>query len=649
MLNNRFKTRGLAFKLSLSILSGTSLLIFVILFYNYHFSKRLLFESAGETVEQLTNATVNRIESVITTVQKAPEAMALYLQNPDLNEEIVSGMLSIGLQNKPELFGACLAFAPNSFKPGIEAYAPYYYRTPDGIQEKNLADDSYKYFNQDWYTLARDSGKPVWTEPYFDKGGGNTLMSTYAVPFYGGDSLHKVFRGVVTADLSLNWLEELMDSIKIYQTGYAFLVSEKWTIITHPDKKNQFKNLREFVNKLSDPEMLEKAQQMLKGGKGFLPFQSEINHKSCVLFFSTLPQTNWEMAIVIPEDELYAGLQRLYIYTLFIGIAGVILLALVVILFSSQITKPLRRLTLTANQIGAGNFDVVIKEDRSTREISMLGSALGRMQLELKDYIRNLELTTAAKERFESELNIAHDIQQGMIPKVFPPFPGRKDIDIYALLEPARQVGGDLYDFFFLDDENLCFAVGDVSDKGVPASLMMAMTITLFRAKSDISHKINEITESINREISRENENMLFVTFFMGILNVRTGELEYCNAGHNYPLLMRKNGGLEILEETHGVPFGIKEEQVYKSGKIVLGKNETLVLYTDGITEALSITGEFYGDDRFADLINGKCKGLNTRQITKAIMDDVQGFTMNPERSDDITLLVLSYYPDVKK
>jgi sigma-B regulation protein RsbU (phosphoserine phosphatase) len=270
------------------------------------------------------------------------------------------------------------------------------------------------------------------------------------------------------------------------------------------------------------------------------------------------------------------------------------------------------------------------------------------MQFELKEYIRNLEITTAAKERFESELNIAHDIQQGMIPKVFPPFPGRDDIDIYAILEPARQVGGDLYDFFFLDDENLCFAIGDVSDKGVPASLMMAMTITLFRAKANIDTEISEIVGSINREISRENENFLFVTFFMGILNVRTGGIKFCNAGHNYPLMLRKDGKLEPLAETHGMPLGIKEKQVYKSGNIVIGKNDTLVLFTDGITEAMSIKGELYGDERFEEFIKGKCRGLNTGQITKAIMEDVEGFTRNPERSDDITLLVLSYYPEFK-
>jgi phosphoserine phosphatase RsbU/P len=641
----RFKIRGLAFKLSLSILSGTSLLIFIILFYNYHVSKRLLRESAQETAKQLTNATVSRIENVFVSVQKAPEGMVFYLQNPGIKEEAISEMQSISLKNKPEIFGNCVAFAPYSFSPDREGYAPYYYRTPDGFGFKNLADESYKYFNWDWYFLAEEEGRPVWTEPYFDKGGGNILMSTYAVPFFKGDNVNKAFRGVVTADLSLSWLEDLINSIKIFETGYAFLVSDRGTIITHPVKEYQMKNLGELIDKLGDPGMLDNIFRMMQSNEGNLPFHSNLNHKKCLVFFSTLPQTHWHMAIVIAEDELFAGLQRLFISTIFIGILGLLLLAAVVILISSKITRPLRKLTLTADEIGAGNFDVNIAEDRSTREISLLGNALGRMQLELKDYIRDLEITTTAKERFESELNIAHDIQQGMIPKIFPPFPNREDIDIYALLEPARQVGGDLYDFFFLDDETLCFAIGDVSDKGVPASLMMAITITLLRANTDMNKEINKIVDSMNGDICRGNENQMFVTFFMGILNMRTGEIKYCNAGHNYPLLLRKDGILETLEETHGIPLGIDKGQVYKAGEAKLERGDNLILFTDGINEATSIDGDFYGDDRLEELIRSRCKGLTTRQITEEIMEDVTGFTKTPEQSDDITLMVISYYP----
>jgi sigma-B regulation protein RsbU (phosphoserine phosphatase) len=649
MINNRFITKGLAFKLSLSILCATALIISGILYYNYHFSKRLLLESARETAEQLTRATLNRMESVLISAQRVPESLLLFLQHPSFNEESLKEMLGFVLQNKPEVFGSAVAFAPYALQPDKEGYAPYYYRSGEGFEFKNLDNEDYKYFNWDWYTLARDSGQPLWTEPYLDLGGSNILMSTYSLPFYSESSSGQAFRGVITADLSLGWLEEMMNSIKVFETGYVILISEKGTVITHPIRHFQMRNLSELSQEAHNKSMAEIADHMIQTGEGFFPFISLVDKRPSWMYYSTLPQTKWHMAVVFPEEELFAGLHKLFLYTIFMGILGIILLSVIVILFSAQITKPLRKLTVTANLIGEGNFNVDIREESSTREISMLGHALSRMQAELKDYMRNLESTTAAKERFESELNIAHDIQQGMIPKIFPPFPDREDVDIYALLEPARQVGGDFYDFFFLDDETLFFAIGDVSDKGVPAALMMSMTITLFRAKSDISHEINKIVDSLNHDISRDNVNLMFVTFFMGILNVRTGKLRYCNAGHNYPLLMRKDGRLETLAETHGIPLGINVDQVYKSGDIALDKSETLVLFTDGITEALNMKGEFYGDERLENLIRNRCRGLDPGQITGTIMEDVIGFADTPERSDDITLLVLSYFPPEKQ
>jgi phosphoserine phosphatase RsbU/P len=642
MSEQRTVKRGLAFKLSLSILSATILLISGLLFYNYHFSKRLLLESARETAEQLTYSTIHRMESVLVSAQRVPEGLSLFLERPEINEYGMKEMLNFVLQNKPEIFGSAIAFAPYSFNSGIRGYAPYCYRTKDDVQFKDLAEDNYDYFEWDWYILARDREGPVWTEPYFDLGGGNTLMATYAIPFYGNEGNKRIFRGVATADLSLIWLEEMMDSIKVFETGYAYLVSEKGTIITHPVRSFQMRNLNELAGNGNNQELIKIAGQMMQKKEGYLPFQSMIDQRPCWMFYSTLKQTNWHMAVVFPEDELFAGLQNLYLFSYILGVLGILLLSVIVILFSSRITRPLRALTMTADKIGEGNFDVQVNESRSSKEIYMLGKALSTMQLELKEYISNLQNTTAAKERFESELNIAHEIQQGMLPKIFPE---REDIDIHALLMPARQVGGDFYDFFFLDEENLCFAIGDVSDKGVPASLMMAMTITLFRAKADINQEISEIVSSINHGICRENESLMFVTFFMGILNVRNGEMKFCNAGHNYPLLLKKNGLTEILSETHGVPLGIDGQHVFNSGKINLDKNEILVLYTDGITEALSVEGDFYGDDRLLELVTNGCKGFKTGQVTKAIMEDVAGFTRNPERSDDITLLVISYYP----
>jgi phosphoserine phosphatase RsbU/P len=451
---------------------------------------------------------------------------------------------------------------------------------------------------------------------------------------------------VATADLSLFWLENMMNYIKVYETGYVFLVSEKGTVITHPVKEFQMQNIENLAKEKGSQEWINIVNQLKTSKEGYMPFHSLVDGRPCWLYFSTLPQTQWRMAVVFPEEELFAGLHSLFLNTVFMGFLGILLISLIVIGFSAQIIKPLSRLTQTADLIGGGNFNIRIPEDRSTREINLLGNAFNRMQDELKDFTENLANTTAIKERFESELNIAHDIQQGMIPKLFPPFPDREDVDIYALLVPARQVGGDFYDFFFLDEETLCFAIGDVSDKGVPASLMMSMTITLFRAKADMNHSIHELVEMLNRDISKDNVNLMFITFFLGILNLRTGEMQYCNAGHNYPLLIRNSGEIEELSETHGLPLGIKEKQVFSSAGLKLEKGETLILYTDGITEALSIDGTFYSDERLSSLVSSSCRNKSTREVTDIIMNDVAAFVRTDERSDDITLLVLSYYPE---
>ena len=643
------KPKGLAFKLSLGILSATVIIIFGILYYNYHFSKKLLLESARETAEQLANSTLTRMESVLISAQRVPEGAKLLLKYPTLKKEGLEEMLGLVLQNKPEIYGCAVAFAPYAFDPAVEGYAPYCYRSGDDYIVMDLSTKKYRYYDQPWFTAPRDSAFSIWTEPYFDRGGGNVFMTTYSTPFYYNDSLGGGFRGVATADLSLGWLENMMNFIKVYETGYVFLVTEKGTVITHPVKEFQMQNIENLAREKGSEEWINIVNELETSREGYLPFHSLVDGRPCWLYFSTLPQTKWRMAVVFPEEELFAGLKNLFLFTIFMGVIGIILLSFIVIVYSAQIIKPLKKLTQTAEVIGGGNFDVIIREDRSTREINMLGNAFNRMQTELKEYIHNLEHTTAVKERFESELNIAHDIQQGMIPKIFPPFPDRADVDIYALLVPARQVGGDFYDFFFLDDETLCFAIGDVSDKGVPASLMMSMTITLFRAKADLSAGISDIVNELNRSISKDNTNLMFITFFMGILKLRTGSLQYCNAGHNYPLLLNNNGKLKVLSETHGIPLGIMEEHKYSSSEMQLEKGEKLVLYTDGITEALSISGEFYSEERLNGLVQTSCCKKTTKEVTEIIMNDVAAFVKTDERSDDITLMVLSYFPEKQR
>jgi serine phosphatase RsbU (regulator of sigma subunit) len=250
------------------------------------------------------------------------------------------------------------------------------------------------------------------------------------------------------------------------------------------------------------------------------------------------------------------------------------------------------------------------------------------------------------KERMEEALKLAHDIQMSMLPKIFPPFPERHEFDIFAAIAPAKEVGGDLYDFFFIDDDHLCFAIGDVSGKGVPASLFMAVTKTLFKATASNGGTPGEILARLNAEICRDNESCMFVTLFCAILNIRTGQVDYSNGGHNPPYYLH-HSGVTPLEKPGGRALGVVEQSPYISGRMVLSPGEALLLYTDGVTEAMDSRETVYSDQRLEQFLASN-RDSSPRQIIGDLVSDVRHFVAGAPQSDDITALALLYFGTTK-
>ena len=240
---------------------------------------------------------------------------------------------------------------------------------------------------------------------------------------------------------------------------------------------------------------------------------------------------------------------------------------------------------------------MALPEVHSKDEIKDLHDSLVYMQQSLSGYVSEQRTTTASKERIESELSIAREIQMGMIPKIFPPYPEREDVDLHAILHPAKEVGGDLYDFF-IDNDRLYFVIGDVSGKGVPASLFMAIARSLFRTLAQQATSPAEIMSKMNRSISENNEANMFVTLIIGILDLKTGSLRFCNAGHNPPIIIGADGNTTLLKAKIQLFVGVLEDMEYTDEEITLEKNTRLFLYTDGITEAENASKELYGEDR---------------------------------------------------
>ncbi|MBU2650599.1 MAG: SpoIIE family protein phosphatase [Bacteroidetes bacterium] len=631
---------GIFYKLSIAVLTIVLLVFGIILTYNYNISKKLLYKNVEENLIHLANSAVNRIETLTTASMQLPENLARIILKFQPDVPRMKEYLDILVENNPDVFGSCIAFEPYDFYPDSLYMSLYSYRKGDSILFANLGKESYNYFLWDWYQIPKELKQPVWSEPYFDEGGGNIIMSTYSVPILDGNTV----KGIVTIDISMDWLRDFVSGIRIFNTGYAFLISGNGSIITHPEQDFIMnESIFSLAEEYNLPELRDIGRSMIKGESNFVSYTPPDTKTPGFLYYTPLTSTGWSLGIVIPENELMADLHRLHRALLSIGIIGIFLLIISILFISSRITNPLRKLARISTEIGKGNLNVDLPVRKSKDEIASLNDSFRTMQTALKQYIENLKETTAAKEKIESEIKIARDIQQGILPKIFPPFPDREDVDLFAFLEPAREVGGDLYDFFFIDNENLCFAIGDVSGKGIPSSLLMAITRTLLRAKVVSLIDPNVIVSQMNRELCRDNDNAMFVTFFLGILNLPTGNLSYCNAGHNFPLLRKQNHEIIPLSQTHGTPLGLFEEYQYHMSSLTLDKKDMLILYTDGVSEAFDPNQVLYSEKRIEKIIAGYPSD-DPKGLSLNIQEDVKKHSGIAEQSDDITIMVVRYY-----
>jgi sigma-B regulation protein RsbU (phosphoserine phosphatase) len=367
-----------------------------------------------------------------------------------------------------------------------------------------------------------------------------------------------------------------------------------------------------------------------------------------VRYFKAL---DWYIAVAVPVEEIQLPAktlvtrQSLIISLIFLGSLTVAYLLV------TRISHPLNLLASYARELPMSDFTAEEEEsshiddlsEKFRDEVGRLAESFVFMRGELRKNVKELMETTATKERIESELQIAHNIQMGILPKEFPPFPDRHEFEIYATLEPAKEVGGDLYDFFFVDGDHLCFAVGDVSGKGVPAALFMTVSKTLIKMEATKGLGTAEVLSRVNRHLAHDNPSIMFVTIFLGLLNVRTGELEYSSGGHDPPYIVRTSGDAEPLELTDGVLLGVEEDFAYQSKKILLQKGETIFLYTDGVTEAKNPDDQLFSDERLQQMLS-RFQQKGATDIIHTIRSEIEIFSEGTPQYDDITMLALKFY-----
>jgi phosphoserine phosphatase RsbU/P len=637
--------KSLAFKIASLTLLGTACIFFAVFFYNYAISRQTVLKTVEDNTRYLTLSTVHKIENTLLGIEKVPLYLAASLESQVYTRDILLNWIENVLLTNPEIYGATVAFEPFLFDPESRYYAPYICREDDKLRIDD-AETAFNYFFWDWYLMPKEIGKPIWSEPYFDTGGGNIVMTSFSVPFYRKVHDDKVFSGVVTADLSLKWLKEIISRIKIYQSGYAFLISQSGVFVSHPNKDLVMnESIFSIAEAAGDTELRNIGRDMIHGKQGFVPLNRNLTGKISRLYYAPLLSIGWSVGVVVPEDELFAALKSLTLELALIGAVGFTLLFLVIVFISGKITRPISALADKTMEIAKGNLDIDLPVSRSNDEIGDLTKSFENMRSALKEYIVDLKETTAIKERIESELKIAHTIQMSFLPKHFPPFPEKQEFDIYAALLPAKEVGGDLYDFFLLDDRHLFFSIGDVSGKGVPAALFMAVTKTLMKGIASEHITPSDILERTNRELCVDNDTMMFCTVFCGILNFATGELAYANAGHNPPLIVSTGHKPEWLEVTPQVMLGVLEDAGYKTQMTTLAPGASLILYTDGVTEAMDHENKLYANDRLVRTLEME-KSDSAQEVVENIILSVREFVGAVAQSDDITVLALTFKGD---
>ena len=336
------KKGSLAFKLSLFILTGAIIVFLAAFLYDYHYSRKIMMENVKNNARNLTLLTVNKIETILKGVERVPGYMAFSLEDRGYSREEILEMIEDELKTNQEIFGSTVAFEPYAFDKGSLYFAPYFYKDEGKLKYRSLGSPSYRYFEKDWYRIPKELKRPVWSEPYFDEGGGDIIMSTYSVPFSRIVNGKSEFDGVVTADISLDWLVDIVSHVSIFKSGYAFLISQNGVFVTHPDKKLIMKeSIFSIAESANDMKLREIGKDMISGGEGFVSLKGYETGKKSWLYYAHLPSVGWSLGIIFPEEELFADVSKLNREVLIIGSTGVVFLFLIVIFISKTITRPL--------------------------------------------------------------------------------------------------------------------------------------------------------------------------------------------------------------------------------------------------------------------------------------------------------------------
>ena len=525
----------------------------------YFSSQHAIKTAADKRAENELRKAELKINVVSAQLETAVKMMAkiaeFYIDKPDSMYNVTRGIVHL---MGPNLNSAGIAFVENYYPSKGKWFevCTSRERNENGeayLYTRSIGSADHDYFQLEWFHNGLTIDSCWWSEPYFDDAGARqaTISCSYPIRNKKGEVV-----GVALVDLPLGFLKKEAEHLQIFQDSYYSITSN--------------------------------------AGKNIIPEPDTIPGRKYYISEREVACTGWRMAIIIPDDVLYADLRRLGLLVTILMLIGLAFLAFILYY--------------------AGNI------------------------------AHKLIKSNAENQRMENELEVAQTIQMAMLPKVFPPFADHRDLNVYGRVTPAKEVGGDLYDFY-VREERLFFCVGDVSGKGVPASLVMATTRSLFRSVTAHQHDAAMIATEMNNSLSDTNDQNMFITLFVGVLELESGKLQYCNAGHNAPVILRQKDNttsIEMLDVLPNLPVGIMADFPYQAQETTLAYNDFIFLYTDGLTEAENKDHAQFGDERMLESLR-KYAGLQPRQVVDGVQADVATFVGDNEQSDDLTMLAIRY------
>lgn len=527
-----------------------------------------------------------------------------------------------------------------------------------------------------WYTGAAEAflsgalkeGEPYWTDPVLDASGRGTSVICAVPVVVDGQLMGVAGSGGTTGNLA-----ELVANAKIGETGYSFMVSrDNSRVIVNPNLQPGEESEVQIDSVLKDSRnrQLRQLSEEICEGRWDIK-ESLIDGQEVFVAYAPLSNTNWSMVTVVNREdasitkavaELQETMEELNGNNLIglVGITGILIFVLLVVLivtilgvtisarrFAARFTRPLLKLKEGADIISAGNLDHQM-EIKTGDEVELLGNAFNKMAVGLKEYIANLAAVMSEKERIGAELSVATQIQADMLPQIFPAFPDKAEFDIYATMTPAKEVGGDFYDFFLVDEDHLAVVMADVSDKGVPAALFMVIAKTLIKNHVQQGESPAAAFMHTNNQLCEGNNSALFVTAWLGVLEFSTGIVTYVNAGHEPPAICRQDGSYEYLKTASGFVLAGIEDMTYGQETFRMRPGDTLYLYTDGVTEATNVNEELYGSKRLLDCLN-RWAGQEPKEFLTSVRADIDGFVKEAPQFDDITMLALRFKSFMKR